>query len=80
MYKVIHGLVTITSVYLIPHGRITRSTHLYFSTDSNHKNVYKYSLFLLTIVKWNRLPGSVVSLPGFDLFKLEEGKLNYLRP
>ena len=34
------------------------------------KTVYKYSFFPLTIVQWNRLPDSVVSLPQLDPFKV----------
>lgn len=81
MYKIVHGLVAVPSSQLVRPIRVSRSSHSFsFCQLQTTKNIYKYSYFPLTIVQWNRLPCSVVSLPKVEQFKLEVSKLYHLRP
>ena len=81
MYKIVHGLVAIPQTQLVRPSRVSRSSHpFYFRQIQTTKNIYKYSFFPLTIVQWNKLPSSVVSLPSVDQFKMEVSNLTHLRP
>ena len=81
MFKIVHGLVAIPQTQLVRPHRISRNSHSFaFRQIQTTKNVYKYSFFPLTIVQWNKLPSSVVSLPNIEQFKGEVSKLTHLRP
>ena len=81
MYKIVNGLVAIPQTQLVRPHRISRNSHPFaFRQIQTTKNVYKYSFFPLTIVQWNKLPSSVVSLPNIEQFKGEVSKLTHLRP
>lgn len=81
MYKIVHEQVAIPSAQLVRPSRISRSSHTYtFRQLQATKNIYKYSFFPLTIVQWNKLPDSIVSLPDVDHFKLAVNKLHHQKP
>ena len=81
LYKIVHQLVAIPTDQIIPPSRPTRHSHSSsFRQLQATKNVYKYSFFPLTIVQWNILPDSVVSLPRLDPFKVAVGGIHHLKP
>ena len=81
MFKIVHQLVAISTDQLVPPSRPTRHSHSSsFRQLQATKNVYKYSFFPLTIVQWNRLPDSVVSLPQLDPFKVAVSGIHHLKP
>ena len=81
LYKIVHGKVAIPPDQLIRPTRLTRHSHTYsFRQIQATKNSLKYSFFPLTIVQWNRLPDSVVSLSSLDQFKLAVSKMHHLKP
>ncbi|KAK3109083.1 hypothetical protein FSP39_022693 [Pinctada imbricata] len=81
LYKIVHDKVAIPSDQLVRPTRLTRFSHsCTFRQIQTTKNVLKYSFFPLTIVQWNRLPDSVVSLPNIEEFKLAVSKIHHLKP
>ena len=81
LFKIVHGQVAIPSDQLVRPSRLTRHSHSYsFRQIQSTKNSLKYSFFPLTIVQWNRLPDSVVSLTSVDQFKLAVNKMHHVKP
>ena len=70
-YKIIYGLVAIDMPpYVLHPSRILRNSHpLGFRQIQTTVDYYKYSLYLLAIVQWNRLPSHIALLPTFDSFR-----------
>ena len=67
-YKIIYGLVAIDlPPYIVHPSRILRNSHpLCFRQIQNTVDYFKYSLYPLEIVQWNRLPSHIALLPTFD--------------
>ena len=72
-YKIIklYGLAAIDMPsYVIHPLRTLRNSHtLGFRSIQTTVDYYKYSLYPLSMVQWNRLPAHIALLPTFDFFK-----------
>ena len=77
LYKIIHGLVAIPlPPYFRQPLRMTRHSHPLVLTQIHTScNYYKYSLFPLSVVQWNRLPVGVVVLPTLINLEWQSGLL-----
>ena len=57
MYKIVQGLVNVSTTPLLPSGRQPGHTsHLSFSHLQSNKNCHRSSFFPCTIPEWNSLP------------------------
>ena len=67
--------------YIKPNPRTSRRGHsMTFQQIHTGKDFYKYSFFPLAVVQWNALPESAISSPSLDIFKVEIGKLQHIKP
>ena len=75
-YKMIHGIVAVPLPdYVQPTHRVSRYCHsMTFRQIHTNRNYHKYSFVPLTIVQWNALPESVVSLQDLEAFKVAAGE------
>ena len=68
MYKVVHGLVAVSTTHLTAADYHTRA--IAYQIWSNRFNVpYKYSFFPRTIPSWNLLPAETAEAMSVDEFK-----------
>ena len=83
-YKIIklYGLVAIDMPSYVVHPlRTLRKSHtLGFRQVQTIVDYYKCSLYLLSIVQWNRLPVHIELLPTFDSFKRAECTVSHPMP
>ena len=78
-FKIVHGLVDITSdAYLTPASTRTRSHHsLKFWQIPISSDYYKHSFFPKTVCLWNSLPAAVAEAPQLVPFKRELTKISF---
>ena len=83
-YKIVHGLVAMPLPSYVVHSQVStrhsKSHPLAFRQIHTVADYYKYSLFPLAIVQWNRLPPSITLLPDIDSFRLAVSSLIYSMP
>ena len=81
-YKIVNNMDAVPLPdYIKPNPRTSRRGHsMTFHQIHTRKDFYKYFFFPLAVVQWNALPESAVSSPSLDIFKIEIGKLQHVKP
>ena len=81
-YKVVYGLVVIPLPSYFEHHEVyTRHMHsLSYRQIHTYVYYYKYSLFPISIVLWNKLPADLVLVHDLDSFKTGVSKINHTHP
>ena len=81
-YKIVYNLVAVPLPQYINHPvRMTRYMHpLHFVQIPATASYYKYSLFPLAIVQWNRLPHHIPVLSDLDSFRSAVRTVSHLMP
>ena len=81
-YKIVYQLVAVEMPPYYSHPTRTSARHhsLYFSQISTTKDYYKFSFFPRTIVLWNTLPDSIVTIKDLGSFKTAVTKVPLINP
>ena len=70
MYRIVHNLVDIpVEPYLTPSTSMTRGHDSHFHQIPTTNNTYQQSFFPRTILLWNQLPQTAVSLTTLEAFQ-----------
>ena len=82
LHKIVYGKVAIQMPphYSIPVRHSSRNHPLHFYQVSTTKDYFKYSFFPRTIVLWNSLPYSLVTLPDPESFRSQVQRVPLLHP
>ena len=68
-YRVVHGLVGISSELLVPSTSSTRGHDMRYQTIYGRTDYYKKTFFPSLIPLWNRLPSKVITATSLEDFK-----------